>query len=220
MPWGDGSYTLLAWQGAPMAGLMALTDELKAQKVPPHWLCYFGVPDCDAGAAEAARLGGTVLRPPADIPEVGRFAVVADPAGAVFCLHTPAREPETWPEPGLGDFTWHELATTDPVGALSFYGGLLGWVPAVAMDMGEMGTYHMFGRGGMPLGGIYLRPPHVPVTHWLPYACVASADAAADAATRAGGSVLVPPKDVPGGDRISVMTDPQGAVFAVHARAS
>jgi predicted enzyme related to lactoylglutathione lyase len=54
---------------------------------------YFGVADADAAAGEVTRLGGTVQMPPMDI-EPGRFAVVSDPAGAVFNVMAP--------KPGLG----------------------------------------------------------------------------------------------------------------------
>jgi uncharacterized protein len=54
--------------------------------VPPHWLVYFGVNDCDGQVALVQSLGGAVRVPPADVPGVGRFAVVADPQGATFAL--------------------------------------------------------------------------------------------------------------------------------------
>jgi predicted enzyme related to lactoylglutathione lyase len=54
-------------------------------------------------------------------------------------------------------------------------------------------------------------------SHWLHYVTVDSADAAADRAVSAGATVMLPPTDVPGGGRIAVLTDPQGAMFAVHA---
>ena len=218
MPWMDGSYTLFTMGDVPRAGMMALLPEMKSAGVPPHWLCYFGVPDCDAATAEAARLGATVVRPPADIPGTGRFSVVYDPQQAVFCLYTPAVERASWPEPGLGDFTWHELATTDVDAALRFYGALLGWSKVDEVDMGEQGKYCMFGSGAGPIGGMYLKPAEVPYSNWLPYACVPSVDAAAEVATAKGGTILVPPMDVPGGDRITMLMDPQGAAFAVHAR--
>lgn len=219
MPWMDGSYTLFTMGDVPRAGMMALLPEMKSAGVPPHWLCYFGVADCDVATAEAVRLGATVVRPPADIPGTGRFSVVYDPQQAVFCLYTPAEEPASWPAPGLGDFTWHELATSDVDGAFRFYGALLGWTRLDSMDMGELGMYHMFGQSdGSLAGGIYLKPAEIPYSNWLPYACVSSADAAADVVSAKGGTILVPPMDVPGGDRITVLMDPQGAVFAVHAK--
>jgi len=59
--------------------------------VPPNWGVYFSVPDCDASVQRVEELGGRLLVAPRDI-HPGRFAVVADPAGAVFSvmyLHSP-----------------------------------------------------------------------------------------------------------------------------------
>ncbi|HEX9165449.1 MAG TPA: VOC family protein [Gemmatimonadales bacterium] len=219
-PLGDGSYTLFTMGERPRAGMMALTPELVAQEVPPHWLCYFGAANCDAATAEAERHGASVIRPPADIPEYGRFAVISDPQGAVCCLYQPPAGPMgDAPAPGLGDFTWHELATTDVDGAFRFYGALFGWAKVASVDMGEMGIYHEFAQSdGAVCGGIYLKPAEVPYSNWLPYACVPRADAAAEVVTAKGGTILVPPMDVPGGDRAMVLMDPQGAAFAVHAK--
>jgi hypothetical protein len=49
----------------------------------PAWSVWFAVDDCDASAAQATELGGTVLVPPNDM-DFGRGAVIADPQGAVF----------------------------------------------------------------------------------------------------------------------------------------
>lgn len=65
--------------------MMQMTDEWP-DEVPPHWLVYFAVTDCDATAAMAQDLGGTILVSPTDIPDVGRFAVLQDPQGAVFAI--------------------------------------------------------------------------------------------------------------------------------------
>jgi predicted enzyme related to lactoylglutathione lyase len=69
----------------PMGGMYQMPPEMKA---PPHWIGYVSVDDVDASAAKAAELGGNVVVPPMDIPKVGRFAVVADPSGAVFSMVT------------------------------------------------------------------------------------------------------------------------------------
>lgn len=52
--------------------------------MPTNWLVYFAVADCDASAGRAQELGGSTVTPPADIPGIGRFAVVLDPQGAAF----------------------------------------------------------------------------------------------------------------------------------------
>ena len=69
-------------QGRPIAGMMAPPQE----GIPPHWLVYFAVSDCDASARKATDLGGESLVPPTDIPSVGRFSVMKDPQGAAFAI--------------------------------------------------------------------------------------------------------------------------------------
>jgi len=87
---------LFGWQTAPMPGGMPYTifkkDEmfvggmmkLPMPNVPPHWLNYVTVEACDASAARITELGGTIVVPPFDIPNVGRIAVAQDPEGATF----------------------------------------------------------------------------------------------------------------------------------------
>jgi predicted enzyme related to lactoylglutathione lyase len=54
------------------------------EDVPAFWMTVFGTADTDATAAKASELGGQVLSAPSDIPDVGRFAVLADPQGVTF----------------------------------------------------------------------------------------------------------------------------------------
>ena len=60
--------------------------------VPAFWMTVFGTDDTDATAAKATELGGRVLSPPGDIPDVGRFAVLADPHGVAFGVISVAGE--------------------------------------------------------------------------------------------------------------------------------
>jgi hypothetical protein len=120
--------------------------------------------------------------------------------------------------PVPGGWSWHELATTDREGAFKFYSALFGWVKTGDMDMGEAGIYQMYGLGEIPMGGIYNKTHEMPVSNWLPYAMVPNADDAAATAKKQGGTILVGPMEVPGGDRIAMMLDPQGAAFAVHSK--
>ncbi len=69
---------------APMGGLMELMPQ--HGPVPPHWKIYFTVNDCEGDVKRAKALGGKVLAPPMEIPKVGLFAVLADPAGASFAI--------------------------------------------------------------------------------------------------------------------------------------
>ena len=79
--------TYVQWQvdGRSVGGMMSIAGRLP-DEIPAHWLVYFAVADADAVANRAAELGGTVRMPAADYPGVGRFAVLADPQGAVFAV--------------------------------------------------------------------------------------------------------------------------------------
>jgi predicted enzyme related to lactoylglutathione lyase len=53
--------------------------------LPPHWMVYFAVADCDHSAAVAHQLGGGVVQPPTSFP-MGRYAVLEDPQGGTFSI--------------------------------------------------------------------------------------------------------------------------------------
>ena len=80
---GPMEYTTWVLAG-PVGGMMPLPAELAG--APPYWMTYVAVDGCDASAAKAVELGGSVHLQPTDLPGVGRFAVIADPDGAVFSI--------------------------------------------------------------------------------------------------------------------------------------
>jgi uncharacterized protein len=221
VPWktqdsGMPSYTLWMSGKYRAGGLMALPDAGGAG-TPPHWIIYVGTPNVDETVAAAEKLGGKVLKAASDIPNVGRFAVLSDPQGAAFAVFTPGPSEGDGMPPGgeVGDFTWHELATTDLEGALNFYSGLFGWSKGAAHDMGEMGVYQLISHGGQDVGGIFKARDNSTPPNWLSYVRVADAAKAAGAAKAGGGRVLNGPMEVPGGSWIVQMLDPQGGAFAV-----
>ena len=79
-------YTVIKVDGDPVAGLTGMPPE--CQGMPPAWGIYITVDDVDAIAARVEELGGKLLRPPVDIPNVGRFCVIQDPQGAALCAIT------------------------------------------------------------------------------------------------------------------------------------
>ncbi len=224
-PWAHlSSYRLWVMAGTPRGGLMPLTDEARRMGAPPRWMPYVGVPDVDATVRHAQALGARVSVAPRDIPSVGRFATLADPQGATFSVLQPEPSESVGSDvPGLGDFSWHELATLDWKAAWEFYQKLFGWEHASSVEMGPGETYWMFKRGGsrQTAGGMYNRPAGTALApQWLCYALVPNADRAAEVVTRSGGKVVTGPMDVPGGDRVAMCIDPHGVAFAVHARAA
>ena len=220
VPWkaedsGMPSYSIWMSGKVRAGGLMALPEN-DGPATPPHWIIYVGTPDVDATVEAAEKLGGKVLKPAADIPNVGRFAVLSDPQGAAFAVFTPSSMPEEGilPSGGVGDFTWHELATTDPDAALSFYTELFGWSKGAAHDMGDM-TYHIVTLDGKDVGGVYKARDNSTPPNWLSYVRVADASKAANAVKSAGGRVLNGPMEVPGGSWIVQVLDPQGGAIAL-----
>jgi len=220
-PWGtDGSYTLFVSGSRQLAGLMVLPEDAKKMGAPPNWLTYVGTTDVDETARLATSLGARVLKAPEDIPGAGRFAVLQDPQGATFGIYKSHQSPAADAAPVVGDFSWHELATTDAKAALGFYQRLFGWEETSAMDMGEMGVYQMFGQSkqGRTLGGLFNKPSQMPgPPAWVAYIKVPDARKTADAIKKAGAKVINGPMEVPGGDWIAQGIDQQGAMFAVHS---
>jgi predicted enzyme related to lactoylglutathione lyase len=207
-------YTIWMAGQTQIGGLMALPSD--SSSTPPHWLIYIGTPNVDATLSQAQGLGARVVKAPADIPNVGRFAVLADPQGATFALFTPGSGPPPGAQPAQGGFSWHELATTDVPAALRFYGTLFGWSKGQAHDMGPMGVYQIFEYGGTMAGGITpVQGPSTPPS-WLSYVHVADSNRAVAATKSAGGRLLHGPMEVPGGSWIALLMDPQGGSFAVQ----
>jgi predicted enzyme related to lactoylglutathione lyase len=207
-------YTIWMAGQTQIGGLMALPAEAGA--TPPHWLVYVGTPNVDATCSQAQGLGARVVKPPADIPNVGRFAVLSDPQGATFALFTPGSGPPPGAPPAQGGFSWHELATTDVAAALRFYGQLFGWTKGPGHDMGTMGVYQIVQHGAGQVGGMCNVQGPSTAPSWLSYVSVGDAGRAVAAAKAGGGRLLHGPMEVPGGSWIAMMMDPQGGAFAVQ----
>jgi hypothetical protein len=213
----DPSYSLFVGPNGPIGG----AETRKAGT--PQWLPYVGVPDVDAAAATATRLGGRAQTPPTDLPNGGRHAVLVDPQGATFGVHSSETEPGPEVPAAVGELSWHELATnTAPETAFAFYATLFGWDEMSRFDMGPMGTYLIFGRNGAQLGGMFDKAAagKPGAAYWLGYVRVDDLEGAVERARAARGSVLQEPMDVPGGDRIAQIMDPHGAFVALHLLAA
>jgi predicted enzyme related to lactoylglutathione lyase len=209
------SYTLLKAGGVDVGGIMPLPAAAAQSGLKPCWVPYVAVEDVDDAAIQVENLGGTVHRAASDIPGVGRFAVAADPDGALFHLFR-ANEPRP-PLAGMaqGHVGWRELHASDAPKALSFYGALFGWARGTALDMGPLGTYQQFTIAGAPAGGMFRSPAAHDGCFWLLYFCVGDIDAAAARVVAAGGQVQNGAHQVPGGAWIVQAADPEGAKFAL-----
>lgn len=210
-----GGYRIFSSEHGDVAGYMETPAEAAAAGMRPAWLGYVAVEDVDAKTREIVEAGGSVHMGPMDIPNVGRFALAADPQGGRFYIMKGMSEgtSQSFDQAKAGHGNWNELATSDQAGAFAFYGRLFGWTKGDSMPMGEMGEYQFIIHAGQTIGGVMKRPEGGPPVGWCFYFGVGDIEAAAKAVTDGGGAVMHGPAEVPGGARIIVAQDPQGAIF-------
>lgn len=112
-------------------------------------------------------------------------------------------------------FVWYDLMSTDRDASLAFFRALLGWTTS-DVDMGEMGTYTRIDTGDAALGGAMpLDPDYGLPSHFIGYVACDDVDDLAARAPGLGGSVGVPPMDIPDVGRFAVIGDPMGAHVSV-----
>ena len=91
MPMADaGTYWIIRMGDAQVGGIFSITDPM-FDGIPEHWFAYIEMDDVDTRIKKIAGAGGVIHRPPFDIPNVGRLAIVADSGGAVSGWMTSVR---------------------------------------------------------------------------------------------------------------------------------
>jgi uncharacterized protein len=221
-----GRYFVAQLRGRDVA---AVGSQPEQAPQTPMWNTYIWVDSADEAAAAVKEAGGSALMEPFDVGDAGRMAVLADPAGAAFCVWQPgqAKGAQLVNEPGA--WSMSALNTRDPEGAKKFYGAVFGW-ETDTFDLGgaEVTLWRLPGFvGGEPLQPVprdlvaTMAPmsseqfPGVP-PHWSVDFWVDDVDATAAKATELGGRVVAAPYDIPGAElRQAVLADPQGAAFSV-----
>jgi len=207
----NGGYRMFMREDKQIAGLMQINEEGQ----PPSWNTYISVSDADDVAEKVKDGGGEVLMGPIDVMDQGRMAYFFDPTGAAFGVWQ-AKEhkgADIVSEPG--SVAWNQVNTRDPEKAGEFYKAVFGW-ESERIDTGGA-DYWELQLDGAGVSGMFLMgddfPADVPA-HWIVYFAVEDADAATEKAKEGGAQVRAEPFDNEAG-RFAVLTDPQGAAFAV-----
>lgn len=234
-----GHYFIGRLEGREVAAVGSLPPQLPQVAA---WNTYVCVESADESAAKAQDAGGAELMAPFDVFEAGRMALLADPAGAMFCIWQPNQMQGARIVNEAGSWNWSDLRTSDPEGAKAFYGSVFGW-EATTIDAGP-GTATLWrapgyadfleatvdpeirkrqAEVGAPPGFEdaigWLVPVDSSTTpdaapHWHVTFAVADAEASAARAAELGGEVAVPPTEMPW-VKLAVLRDPQGAAFTV-----
>jgi predicted enzyme related to lactoylglutathione lyase len=214
-PAGPMTYTLLKKNGKQLGGLYEMTPDMVAQGTQSHWLSYVAVDSADGTAQKAAKLGGRVMMDAMDVMDHGRMAVLQDPTGATFAVWQAKNHPGAEIINESGAVCWNELTTRDRGAAARFYSDLFAWQGNEQM-YGPM-PYTMWMNGEAPAGGMLEMDASFQgmPSHWMTYVQVDDCDTTAARAAKLGGTVCVPPTDIPTIGRFAVITDPTGAAFSV-----
>ncbi len=180
----------------------------------PAWNTYLRASSAAETTQKVRDAGGEVVVEPMQIMDAGTMAVFKDPTGAYISIWQDGtnKGAELFNEPV--SLSWNELGTRDVEAAKRFYNAVFGWT-----TKGD--SYLEWQLDGRTIGGCNDMnamglPQQIP-PHWLVYFAVKSCDEMADRAKELGGAVSMPPQDIPGMGRFSVLADPQGAVFAVFS---
>jgi uncharacterized protein len=222
---GEGGYSTLTGSRGAFGGIARISDDDHLKGVHPYWSPTIAVTDVDATVREVIWAGGRVYAGPKDAPHNVRFAVVADPSGAVLDISNLVGATSLHDSSEPGDFQGTLLTTSDGDTALRFYGTVFGWRKTSERDesgnpdaslepVRPPGKYVTFARGTAQIGTMRVVPAQR-VSWWLLYVAVADLDAAVRRAVVSGGKVMVGPLRLADGRRIAELVDPQGAPFGM-----
>ncbi len=211
----EGVYTMFRLDGRDAGAGCSLRPEERSQGVPPHWMLYIAVDNADAAVTKAQQLGGKIVAPAFDVMDAGRMAVIQDPTGAMFCVWQANKNQGIAIAGVSGALCWADLSTDDSKRASDFYSGLFGW--QVEADPKDKSGYLHIRNGEHFIGGMPPSAHRKPGTppHWMIYIQGDDIDATAAKARELGASLHLPPTTMEGVGRMSIIADPQGAVFAI-----
>ena len=180
-----------------------------------RWLGYLSVPDVDAAVALAQSTGGSAVVGPLDLPNIGRAAAILDPQGAVVgLLRSEIGDPVDQEVDNAGRVVWNELLAEDDLKAADFYSKASG-VQVKLAERSE-GRYVYLRAQDRDRAGIMTRPADDIEPFWLTHFAVEDPSVAARRASELGGTVLLEPSSGLRDGSLAVVTDPTGAILALH----
>lgn len=210
-----GTYHMIHAGGLKLGGIVAIPEDAG---IPSHWIGYVEVEDCDATVERVREAAGALIVPPHSAPGVGRFAVIADPVGAMVKPFQVENEVERPSRPTSGQFAYDECLSSNVPATQQFYQSVFGWSVS-ELPMEGMGTYTMFRLNEQDVAGCLAMPAEAEGNPaWLTYLYAEDIDERAARAESLGAQTLVPPQDIPGVGRFTVMADSCNAFFAMFRR--
>jgi predicted enzyme related to lactoylglutathione lyase len=201
------AYTTCRLDGKNVAGLYEHSEEEDT-----HWRSYISVQDVESTAAGARKLGAKVTAEPSEVAGAARISTIREPSGAEVCLWQQAGFPGATLVNEVDTWIWNELTTPAVGPARDFYGDLFGWTSVEVPGSIE--------RAAFSLGNLLIGAVHAPASgedetpRWTVSFRVGDVDESVERVQQLGGTVVLPPMDIPVG-RFSVVADPYGATFTI-----
>jgi uncharacterized protein len=230
-----GRYLMARVGGRDVAGLAEAADAAG----PAAWTTFVQVDSADRTAELAAVAGGTVLIEPTDAGAAGRFALLAEPAGATFGIWQAGEHRGAGLVNETGAWVGNDFRTSDPAASAAFYGAVFGWEVDELDEAAGYANVRLPGYGahlaeldptlpdrleeyGAPEGFADVVGWLAPIragngdgpSHWGITFAVDDVDASAAKVAELGGTVIVPPMDAPW-VRMAVVADPDGAPLTI-----
>lgn len=203
-----GPYSGALLGGREVAGIGQMPPD---RHLPLAWTPYLATEDVDLTAETVRHRGGTVGVGPLDVGDLGRLALVSDPAGAVFGIWQVAEHGGIAVRDVPGALAWNELRTHEARPVAEFYEAVFGYNPRPSTEPGvDHITLRLGRRPVVSVHGVGLPMPYDRGAHWMPYFEIADVDRGVEVVRDRGGAVIQPPREEKLG-RTAVVADPEGA---------
>jgi predicted enzyme related to lactoylglutathione lyase len=210
----SGMGDLIKVDGHKIGGMFDLDSPNTPPGTPPLIGIMVKTDNADATSAKANSLGGKGGEP-MDILDSGRMSELKDPGGAHIDVWQPMKNDGTDADKSRhGAPSWYENYSPDPKKTAQFYADLFGWTFDV-MPMPGMGDYTVFSYEGVQIAGMMATegPMKDVPPSWATYFTVEDIDKTAALVGELGGTVFVPPMDIPNVGRFAGLISPQGVRF-------
>ena len=208
-----GDYSRAMSGDKPVTGIIQ-NNELQKGEKNSYWVISAAVTDISESTSKASYSGGKIIAATEKVPGRGRVAVIQDPQGAVFGVMSSKDGYIRASKARNGEWVWAELWTTDAKAAATFYSGVLGASVDATTEDGE--SYLVLSGAKHAYAGIVKSPVQEEEPIWLPVMRVNDVEAVTEKAASLGSTIFQKPITMSGGNKLALITTPNGAPFLLQ----
>lgn len=209
----DNDYTVIMYNGKPIAGMYKLRDADVKQNYS-QWVSYLSVADMNQAVNYIKANGGRIYRDPFELPNRGTIAFIFDSQQAIVALVKSSSGDPADQEPVYNQWFWNELWTNDVQNSVKFYSDLFGYKER-KFDTQAGNQYHVLEMKEKPRAGVVKIPFENVKPHWMPYIAVKDPKEIVKKVEQLGGTVYLGTEGI-AGNNAAIIADPSGAVFTVQ----